>query len=384
MPAIFLSPVNMANSSNSSHVFLRHPPPHELLLEFAPVGAWSERLIPPLWYFIGFLGNPLSAAIWFSKRMRRNNSSAIYLGALAISDTLFLFFHLLYILHTTWGYVTYNHPVACEIFHFLFYIPQYFATFLVLCFTVERYVAVCHPFVKEKLCTVKHAVILTTAVLTLSVAISLAQLYIWTYYEGPGICNIRTASYNPGFYHVWSWVTDVIIYGVFPLLTLVFNSLVISEILRMSRIPELRQQSRVQHTASTVTLLVVSLYFVITQVTATLVARLEQSFPLGDVHLDDQQIRRDSTWSSFFCYIQARKLIEVLCLSHYAVYFLIYCMTGKRFREQVVQFLSFNGRLECVLKLCSPSVTEEARYTMVATRGAVYSDTYGTDVVTDL
>jgi len=52
-----------------------------------------DRVVTPLWYVIGVTGNTLSAIVWLQRRMHANNSSAVYLVALSVSDLLFLLLH---------------------------------------------------------------------------------------------------------------------------------------------------------------------------------------------------------------------------------------------------------------------------------------------------
>ena len=52
-----------------------------------------DRVVTPIWYVIGITGNTLSAIVWLQRRMYANNSSAVYLVALSISDLLFLLLH---------------------------------------------------------------------------------------------------------------------------------------------------------------------------------------------------------------------------------------------------------------------------------------------------
>jgi len=52
-----------------------------------------DRVVTPIWYIIGVTGNTLSAIVWLQRRMHANNSSAVYLVALSISDLLFLLLH---------------------------------------------------------------------------------------------------------------------------------------------------------------------------------------------------------------------------------------------------------------------------------------------------
>lgn len=54
-----------------------------------------DRVVTPVWYVIGCLGNTLAAVVWMQRRMRTNNSSAVYLVALSIADLLFLLLHMI-------------------------------------------------------------------------------------------------------------------------------------------------------------------------------------------------------------------------------------------------------------------------------------------------
>jgi len=61
-----------------------------------------DRSVTPVWYAVGIVGNVLSAVVWLQRRMRRNNSSAVYLGTLSVNDTLFLLLHVLLDLYAAW------------------------------------------------------------------------------------------------------------------------------------------------------------------------------------------------------------------------------------------------------------------------------------------
>ncbi|CAG5132028.1 unnamed protein product [Candidula unifasciata] len=376
----------MNNSTTS--VFQRYQSRAELLQEFAPAGPAIERIICPIWYTIGFIGNPISAFVWLGQRMRRNNSSAVYLGALSLSDLLFIFLHLLFFLHTSWGLDIYNDYVSCEIFHFLYYVPQYLSTFLVLGFTAERYVAVCHPFFKEKLCTVQRAFIIVLCLTFFSILLSSVQIYIWTYSDAEGTCNIRPeagANDDTSFWNIWGWVTDILAFVLVPLIVLVINVLVLREIFRISKNDVMRRQNSRSgnNAASTVTLLAVSFYLIVTQISATVVACLQQAFPTGDIFMTDDEIRNDKTWSNVFTYMEVRRIIEVVCLSHYACYFLIYCLTGKHFRKQAIYLITFRGRVSCLSSLVSKKHRKE-QYSMVSTNNGHNSETCVTSFSTTI
>jgi G protein-coupled receptor 139 len=80
--------------------------------------------VTPIFYFIGLPCNPLCAFIWLGRHTRRSNSSAIYLGALSISHTIFLILHIFSDLNYAWGIQTFDGHVSCELFFTLFYCPQ--------------------------------------------------------------------------------------------------------------------------------------------------------------------------------------------------------------------------------------------------------------------
>lgn len=372
-----------ANDSVVQNVLLRYDF-SKLIEVFAPAAFTAERVVPPIWYLLGLFGNPASAVIWYGRRMRRNNSSAVYLGSLAVSDFIFLCLHLLFNLHSSHGHDVYNTFAGCEAFMFFYYVPQYLSVVLVAAFTVERYVAVCHPFLKEKWCTVRRAFALVAACLAFSVAVSSAQIYVWTFDPTYSVCAHRHQAMSGGdasFVNVWTWATEMLVFAALPLLVLAFNVLVLREIIKLSRNGVIsRQQSRgggggSSSTASTITLLSVSFFLIVTQLPATVVLNIQPLFHIGPVDMTDDEVRADPTWSSLFSYLVARKVIEVLCLSHNACYFLVYCLTGKHFRREVVFLVSLQGRLRCWQRLAAAKTHKGERYSMVSSNGHTLATT---------
>jgi len=144
-----------ADQGPSSHVF----PTTVNCSDAAEAAAWDahfqsdlyaaqlvNRVVSPVWYTVGIVGNVLSALVWLQRHMRRNNSSAVYLATLSINDTLFLLLHILLDLKEAWHVRTLDYPVVCETFSVVYLVTQYLAPTLVLGFTVERFIAVCYPY----------------------------------------------------------------------------------------------------------------------------------------------------------------------------------------------------------------------------------------------
>ncbi|GFO34129.1 orphan G-protein coupled receptor 50 [Plakobranchus ocellatus] len=299
-----------------------------------------DRVVTPMFYIIGFPANPLSAYIWLNRKTRENNSSAIYLGALSISHVVFLLFHVLQELRYAWNITTYDGYISCQIFNMGFLIPQYLAPLLVLGFTVERYIAICHPFAKERFCTVRRAVLVVSCLLLLCVLISCPQAYFWTYDESYQMCNHRPEVHDSTYVELWTWFSELTIFGVSPLAALVFNILVILEIRSLtSSGPAAMSGGGGGVHASTVTLLSVSFYLICTWLPFTIVYSLSKRFGVGDFSLSPEEIDMDPTWQRHFTYKTIMVIVTEITLSNSACYFFIYYATGQHFRMRVHQIL---------------------------------------------
>jgi len=91
-------------------------------------------------------------------------------------------------------------------------------------------------------------------------------------------------------------------------------------------------------------LLSVSFYVIATTLPATLVYVLEPEFPEGDMTLNDVEIATDATWRRFLGYILSRKVVEEICLSHYACNIVLYLVTGAHFRRALLELFGCRKR----------------------------------------
>ena len=72
--------------------------------------------------------------------------------------------------------------------------------------------------------------------------------------------------------------------------------------------------------ATTAMLLTVSFYVIATTLPATVVYVLEESFPLGSVHLTDAEIAVDDCWQRYFRYLTVRRITEEVRPGHFHRY----------------------------------------------------------------
>ncbi|KAH3840348.1 hypothetical protein DPMN_113795 [Dreissena polymorpha] len=320
-----------SNSTTVNDGIIRELNSNEMHRIAAPELLVMDRVITPIFYFVGLIGNPLSAKIWLSKKVRKSNSSAIYLGSIAIVHTIFICIHIWMELLQAWGIKTFNRPYLCEVFMVLAMTVQYLAPFLILGFTFERFIAICFPFLKAKVCTVRGAVYAVVWLTLFALAIGLLQAYLWSYNPFNDICDLRPGTVT--FNSIWTWASEMLIFVGVPLTVLVFSILVIREIKRMTVLTSSQgvETGRGTNHTSTVTLLSVSFYLICTLLPATIVFTIQSSIPYGNSMTPAHKWVNDESWALYLTYYHIRRIIEEICMSNYACYVFIYYATSTFF-----------------------------------------------------
>lgn len=355
----------------------------ELINQFMPNTLIATRILFLTWLISGIFGNLLSFIIWSSRRQRRKNSSAVYLAALAIIDLFLILFLLNYAVEQYWctkGLTTV--PGICQIFQCLFIFTQYYSIVLVFGFTLERYLAVCFPFKRHKLCTTKRA-LLAISILAIFVLFPMfCQAVLWTSIDGE--CHMRDSVVSNEGFQTLLFVQEVLFSLVIPLATLVFNILVLCEIRRLihsstqlkrlASVPdrctnvtssksifgrqrtitsinsfkrgssisfsaEVKSKESSQFIAVTLMLIVLSFYLIICTVPASIVYLIQFKRLQPDDCLSDEYFPKSNDWISFFTHTKYKYIIDALCASHYACNFFIYFISSQSFRQQSIDLL---------------------------------------------
>lgn len=109
----------------------------------------------PILVILGTIGNVFSILTLSSSPLRKFSSS-VYLISLAVSDTVFLLCLLsVWVseiginLHSTYGW--------CQLLMYFTYVASFMSVWLIVAFTLERFIAICYPLLKISICTTKRA-----------------------------------------------------------------------------------------------------------------------------------------------------------------------------------------------------------------------------------
>ncbi|KAH9500080.1 hypothetical protein Btru_076550 [Bulinus truncatus] len=290
-----------------------------------------DRYVTPVTIVIGLPGNVLSLLIWMQRRMR--HSSGYYLAALALNDLLFLILHIMYEVQVTWGKTILDKPVLCEAYPIIFLATQYLSPFLVLAFTSERYISICHPFKREKYCTVKRAKIVIVSLTVFMLCLTTPYGYFFTLESD---CTVRAEIMGDGtrsVYSLYSLCVEMLAFLVVPITILALNILVIIELKRLTRMESAQLHGSPQRTAATtVMLLAVSFYQIITTLPVSIVYSLFWKF--------SRPVTEDpDLWSSHYTYLLVQTVFKEYGITHYAFNFFIYLATGKMFRQELKRLL---------------------------------------------
>lgn len=187
-----------------------------------------QNVLTPIVATVGLLGNILNILVLFQPSMR--TSTNVYLLVLSLADSVFLLFNfILSILDCS------RRDLAETAYHFNPYgrfVSNYsgnVAVWVTVVFTVERYIAVCHPIHGKVWCTVNRAKLASMAVTVLVVANTVPTVFEIKVVNTPrGLrCMDTEFAQSFGYEHVYAW-WYVTVFTFIPLVCLtIFNIILI-------------------------------------------------------------------------------------------------------------------------------------------------------------
>lgn len=189
----------------------------------------------PLIILIGLVGNLLSCIVFLNTHLKMRSSS-YYLAALASADFGFLVALLLVWLNSTVGWRVFNKAGWCETLVYISAVCSSLSVWLIVAFTVERFIAVQYPLHRPHMCTIARAkaIVLVLVVLALlSHSYAFVTAGVMPAQDGSEVCEMRMEYHET--MRIIS-IVDSIASLIAPLiLIIVMNTMITRNLLRFSR-----------------------------------------------------------------------------------------------------------------------------------------------------
>lgn len=313
----------MLNASNSTNGTTNE-------LEFTTILYPAMLVTVELWKYLGIIivllgtvGHILSIAVLIWSKKMRGTASTVYLVAMSLAGMVSLYTGLLryniYIGFSDWQYDLRNDSIfACRFHIMLTYLSlQYFA-WLQATVAVDRLISLLVPHNYKTLCTWKTGLIVTLVELVVLTALNSAVPATVSHDEN-GECVYT----NPEFFqNGWGYI-DLVSFSLLPAAIMIPCNSVILVIFNKSTMTH--QKGRNSKSRSlTVMLLSLNVIFVITTLPISIVFFV----PWGEWGTP-QYADSELAWTIF----------SLLQYAGSACTFLVYCITGSKFREELLALL---------------------------------------------
>jgi len=306
-------------------------------------GASSLNVHYVVWVFllpvvviIGVTGNVLSIIVLLSKAFR-HTTTGVYLPLTAVADIVFLLTGAQETLEVAGVFSIREHNVwTCRFYKVIFYTAGDVSIWLLVAFTFDRFIAVCFPLSKQRVCRWTRAVVASAVIASLSTAKNLHEF--WT--RGPEFTRSgqfrRICGSQPEYHfflqYVRPWIVFVVITAVPFLLILCFNCTIVHALIRAQRLrsaavatptgtgskPPTPAASGFRQT--TFMCLGISFAFLVC-VSPSIVLLIGKPYWLRD-------------------YRNIKSVCNLFGFVNHAINFFLYCVTGRRFRHQLTTMLS--------------------------------------------
>lgn len=184
----------------------------------------------PILVIMGTLGNLISILVFYKSKMRVQSTSQ-YLTTLACSDTIFLFQLIPPWLNAIDSSDLFHAEGFCQIFVYVSYVTCCMSSWIIVAFTVERFVAVSYPLQRNKLCTTARSRYTTFILFLFSVLVNIPILRFAKPTNND--CNIDIEYIEPA--GRFNWIDTTVSFS-FPMgIILVLNIGIIIGIYRLER-----------------------------------------------------------------------------------------------------------------------------------------------------
>nr|XP_012217152.1 PREDICTED: FMRFamide receptor-like isoform X2 [Linepithema humile] len=277
----------------------------------------------------------------------RSFSSNIYLGVLAISDIVYSMTLLIKWLHIMDINPGTNYLYWLYFFiDFLNFLSQFFSVWLIVAFTIERYIVTKYPLLRRSWCTVKRAKIVVITLIGLATLLNILHMFVipWT------MQNVVLKKKRMNIYDIYKHlklenqtrvrktriIIDSITLFTLPALVIVIcNTLIGYHIYQQNRVRKtlikvsdssnertrISGDKKLQYKITRMLILVSSIFVIL-------------KLPTRYFYCIDSYI------SEFVNVFVMVAIFELLDTAHCSINFVLYCATGQTFRRELIHMFT--------------------------------------------
>lgn len=297
-------------------------------------GFWTKQIGTPIITAVGLTGNTLSFLVMGCSQRLRKRSYSQFLCLLAIFDSLNLIINeidlidemVIYKSGPSYGFFNDFSDGLCKFYNFIKYVLLLLSSWLIVCLSMERVIAVCFPF-RKKLIRKRHNVVILVSLMF--VVLSLTQIFRVLFIENVGgVCTVLGENLSLYVYlHHYAYHL-ALLFGLPCVIVLTCNLGVIYQIYVIRKeAGNDRPRSLDSTRKATTMLLLIGFVFVVTMFPQFVCTSIILYYSDGDrIHVGK------------FILMDMRPYLEVLTVvsySNYCINFFIYVMCGKSFRREL-------------------------------------------------
>lgn len=320
------------------------------------VGEEIFTYMTPFIFVIGIFGNILSLRVFMTKNMRKLSAS-LYLAALSTADLMSLVFYVL----IEWVKRAISHspniPTApffeqngvCQILVYLQYLSRFLSSWIIVCFTFERYIGVCHSLKRKSFCDMHSTKKIVTSVVSLALVLCLYKPCLTTSVEvGPYKSNVCTTDPN---HQKISFILDCIfvlciIFLPFVIIT-VLNTMIIRTLYirnKHHRECKVITEESIIRLEFTVILIAISICFIALNTPYTAIWCKQYLLTKLVKTTRNDELLVANTGSEVTWNINAMFITRTIFYINYCVNFFLYCLTGAYFRKELRMLFMYKSK----------------------------------------
>ena len=311
----------------------------------------------PFVLLVGIIGNIMSVIVLHSKAFR-TTTTGVYLPLTAIADIVFLLTGSLEILDIADVFDVREYNVwTCRTYKVVFYTAGDVSVWLLVAFTFDRFIAVCFPLRKNRVCKWKRAAVASGIILVLALAKNFHEF--WTrgpeYIDGKfnRVCGTQE-QYAFFLDYVRPWIALLLVMVIPFILIFFFNCMIVYSLIKAQRmrskaaaIPACTAasgtgnkpaKSSASFRQTTLMCLSISFAFLIC-VSPSIVLLIGKPY---------------WKYRTNVAYENAKAISNMLAFVNHCINFFLYCVSGRRFRQELKMKLTC-GRAEVPRSQTSPT-----------------------------